>query len=91
LSLSNYYEVATASGLKDNTFGFADLGFVADVPLNVRPGPLRQVTLSGGPTCSGWLERPTARRPPDPNALNARTSRAEAGPGVWDGGLKIEY
>ena len=93
LSLSNYYEVATASGLKDNTFGFADLGFVADVPLTFVPARYGKWTLSGGPHLL-WLGSNAQRLagPPDPNALNALNVTSGSGFQVYGMvGLKIEY
>jgi hypothetical protein len=93
LSLSNYYEVATATGVKDQTFGFADLGFVADVPLKFVPARYGKWTISGGPHLL-WLgsNNKLLAGPPGPQALNGLNVTGGKGFEVYGiAGLKIEY
>ena len=54
LSLNDYYQVATSAGVSDKTFGFADLGLIADVPLKFIPARYGKWTFSGGPISFGW-------------------------------------
>jgi hypothetical protein len=93
LSLDKYYEVATATGVKDKTFGFADLGIVADVPLKFVPARFGRWTLSGGPHLL-WLgsNNKLLAGPPSTSALNALNVTGGKAFEVWGvAGIKIEY
>jgi hypothetical protein len=70
LSLDKYYEVATATGVRDKTFGFADLGFAVDIPLKFMPGRYGKWTFSAGPHLL-WLGQNTRlpRGPRDPGSF----------------------
>jgi len=93
LSLDNYYEVATATGVHDKTFGFADLGLAADVPLSFVPARFGKWTFSSGFHML-WLGPNTnlLAGPPSPNALNALNVTGGKGMEVYGlTGIKIEY
>jgi hypothetical protein len=93
LSLDNYYEVATATGTTDKTFGFADLGFAADVPLTFVPARYGKWTFSGGPHLL-WLgsNNKSLAGPPNANALNGLNVTGGKGFEVWAvAGVKVEY
>lgn len=93
LSLDNYYEVATATGVTDKTFGFADLGFVVDVPLRFVPARYGKWTFSGGPHLL-WLgsNNKLLAGPPNANALNGLNVTGGKGFEVWAvAGVKVEY
>jgi hypothetical protein len=93
LSLDNYYEVASATGLTDKTFGFADLGFVVDVPLRFVPARYGKWTFSGGPHLL-WLgdNNKLLAGPPNTNALNGLNVTGGKGFEVWAvAGVKVEY
>jgi hypothetical protein len=93
LSLDKYYEVVTASGVQDKTFGFADLGFMLDIPLKFIPARYGKWTFSGGPHLL-WLGQNTKllAGPASANALNALNVTGGNGFQVWGiAGVKIEY
>jgi hypothetical protein len=93
LSLDKYYEVATATGVTDKTFGFADLGFVVDVPLRFVPARYGKWTFSGGPHLL-WLgsNNKLLAGPPNANALNGLNVTGGTGFEVWAvAGVKVEY
>jgi hypothetical protein len=93
LSLDNYYEVATSTGVSDKTFGFADLGLMVDVPLKFVPARYGKWTFSGGPHFL-WLgsNNKLIAGSPASGALNALNITGGSGFEVWAvAGLKIEY
>jgi hypothetical protein len=93
LSLSNYYQVATSTSLTNSTFGFADLGFMVDVPLKFIPARFGKWTASAGPHLL-WLgsNNKLLAGPPSPQALNALNVTSGSGFQVWGlAALKIEY
>jgi hypothetical protein len=93
LGLDTYYEVATSAGLADETFGFADLGLVVDVPLKFVPARYGRWTLAGGPHFL-WLgnNNKLIAGPPTLGAFNALNVTGGNGFEVWSfAGLKIEY
>jgi hypothetical protein len=93
LSLDKYYEVATSSGVTDSTFGFADLGFMVDVPLKFVPTRFGKWTASAGPHLL-WLgaNNRLLAGPPGSRALNGLDVTGGKGFEVWGiAGLKIEY
>jgi hypothetical protein len=93
LSVDKYYEVATSTGISDSTFGFADLGFMVDVPLKFIPARYGKWTFSGGPHLL-WLGTNTKKLagPSSNDALNGLNVTGGAGFEVWAAaGIKIEY
>ena len=93
LSLDKYYEVATTSGIRNKTFGFADLALAADVPLKFVPARFGKWTFSSGFHML-WLGKgPTALSgPPNDNALNGLNVTGGKGFEVYGvTGLKLEY
>jgi hypothetical protein len=93
LSLKDYYEVASASGVSDQTFGYADLGLMVDVPLKFVSQKFGKWTLSAGPHFL-WLgsNAKLLAGPPSPTALNGLNVTSGKGFEVWGlAGLKIEY
>jgi hypothetical protein len=93
LSLDNYYQVATTSGLKDKTFGYADLGFAADLPLRFIPARFGKWTASAGLHLL-WLggNNSLLAGPPSDQALNGLNVTAGSGFQVWGlTGIKLEY
>ncbi len=93
LSLSNYYQVATSTGVHDQTFGYADQGFVADVPLKFMPARYGKWTFSAGVHLL-WLgdNNKLLAGPPSPSALNGLNVTGGKGFEVWGvTGIKIEY
>lgn len=93
LSLDKYYEVASSTGVKDKTFGFGDLGILADVPLSFMPARFGRWTLSGGVHLL-WLgdNSRLLSGPTSTNALNALNVTGGKGLEVWGvAGIKIEY
>jgi len=93
LSLDKYYEVATGTGLTDKTFGFADLGLAADVPLKFVPARYGRWTFSAGIHLL-WLGDNTKLLggPPTTGALNALNVTGGEDLEVWGvTGIKIEY
>jgi hypothetical protein len=93
LSLDKYYEVATAAGVSDKTFGFADLGLMVDVPLKFMPARYGKWTFSGGPHLL-WLGQhgKLLAGPAQATALNGLNVTGGKGFEVWGvAGLKIEY
>ncbi len=93
LSVENYYEVATVTGVHDKTFGFADLGLAADVPLGFVPARFGKWTFTSGVHML-WLghNAKLLSGPPGPNALNALNVTGGKGMEVYGlTGIKIEY
>jgi len=93
LSLDKYYEVATSSGVTDETFGFADLGFAADVPLKFIPARYGRWTVSAGLHML-WLgsNSKLLAGPPTTGALNALNVTGGKDFEIWGlTGIKIEY
>ncbi len=93
LSLSDYYQVATATGLTNSTFGYADLGFAVDVPLKFMPPRFGRWTASAGLHLL-WLGTNTQllAGPPSPTALNGLNVTTGSGFEVWGVvGVKMEY
>lgn len=93
LSLHDYYEVATTTGLKDKTFGYADLALAADVPLKFMPARYGKWTFTSG-LHALWLGSTTKllAGPPGNNAQNGLNVTGGKGFEVWGiTGLRIEY
>ncbi len=93
LSLHDYYEVATTTGVHDQTFGYADLALAADVPLKFMPGRYGKWTFTTGLHML-WLgpNNKLLAGPPGPNALNALNVTGGNGFEVWGlTGIRIEY
>jgi len=93
LSLHDYYEVATTTGVTDATFGYADLALAADVPLKFMPARYGKWTFTSG-LHGLWLGSTTKllAGPPGPNALNALNVTNGKGFEVWGvTGIRIEY
>ena len=93
LSLDKYYEVATSTGVRDKTFGYADLGVAADIPLKFMPARFGKWTFSSGVHML-WLGSNTKllAGPSSSNALNALNVTGGKGFEVWGvTGVKIEY
>ena len=93
LSLDKYYEVATGTGVRDKTFGYADLGVAADIPLKFMPARFGKWTFSSGVHML-WLGSNTKllAGPSSYNALNALNVTGGKGFEVWGvTGVKIEY
>jgi len=93
LSLDKYYQLATTSGLKNQTFGYADLGFAADVPLAFIPARYGKWTASAGLHLL-WLgtNNKLLAGPPSDSALNGLNVTGGSGMQVWGlTGLKVEY
>jgi hypothetical protein len=93
LSLDKYYEVATATGMLDRTFGFADLGFMLDLPLKFIPARFGKWTFAAGPHLL-WLgsNAKLLAGPSGPSALNGLNVTGGKGMEVWGiAGIKIEY
>jgi len=93
LSLHDYYEVASTTGVKDKTFGYADLALAADVPLKFVPARYGKWTFTSGFHML-WLgaNNKLLAGPPGPNALNALNVTDGKGFEVWGlTGIRIEY
>jgi hypothetical protein len=93
LSLHDYYEVATATGLQDKTFGYADLALAADVPLKFMPARYGKWTFTSG-LHGLWLGSTTKllAGPSSTNAQNGLNVTGGKGFEVWGVmGIKIEY
>ena len=94
LGLDKYYEVATGSGVRDETFGYADLALAVDVPLRFVPARYGRWTFSSGLHML-WLgsNSKLLAGPPDAtNALNGLNVTGGKGFEVWGvTGVKIEY
>ena len=93
LSLDKYYEVATTTGVSDDTFGFADLGVMVDIPLKFIPARYGKWTFSAGPHFL-WLGQNSKllAGPPSNNALNGLNVTGGNGFEIWAAaGVKIEY
>lgn len=92
LSLDKYYEVATGTGVTDKTFGFADLGFAADVPLKFVPARYGRWTFSSGIHLLWLGDNTTLLAGPPGTALNALNVTGGKDLEVWGvTGVKIEY
>ena len=93
LSLHNYYEVAPTSGVKDKTFGYADLALAADIPLKFMRARYGRWTFTSGFHML-WLgsNNKLLAGPPGPNALNGLNVTGGKGFEVWGvTGVRIEY
>jgi len=93
LSLSHYYEVATSTGVTDKTVGYADQGFMADVPLKFIPARYGKWTFSAGVHLL-WLggNNKLLAGPPSASALNGLNVTGGKGFEVWGvTGVKLEY
>ncbi len=93
LSLDNYYQVATSTGVHNKTFGYADLALAADVPLKFIPARYGKWTFTSGLHML-WLgeNNKLLAGPPSTNALNALNVTGGKGFEVWGlTGLRIEY
>jgi hypothetical protein len=91
LSLDNYYQVATATGVTDDTFGYADLGFAVDVPLKFVCQVGRWWTAPRPARC-GWVNNKLLAGPPSPTALNGLNVTGGSGFEPWGVvGLRVEY
>ena len=92
LSLDKYYEVATGTGVNDKTFGFADLGLAADVPLKFVPARYGRWTFSSGIHLLWLGDNTTLLAGPPGTALNALNVTGGKDLEVWGvTGVKIEY
>ncbi len=93
LSLAHYYEVATSTGVTDKTFGYADQGFAADVPLKFIPARYGKWTFSAGVHLL-WLgsNNKLLAGPSSASALNGLNVTGGKGFEVWGvTGIKLEY
>lgn len=93
LSLDKYYEVATATGVNDETFGYADLAFAADVPLRFVPARFGRWTATAALHLL-WLgsNNKLLAGPLGPSALNGLNVTGGSGFEPWGVvGLRIEY
>jgi len=93
LSLDKYYEVASSTAVQDKTFGYADQGIAADVPLKFIPARYGKWTFSTGVHLL-WLgdNNKLLAGPPSANALNALNVTGGKGFEVWGiTGVKLEY
>ncbi len=93
LSLAHYYEVATSTGVTDKTFGYADQGFAADVPLKFIPARYGKWTFSSGVHLL-WLggNNKLLAGPASASALNGLNVTGGKGFEVWGvTGVKLEY
>ncbi len=93
LSLDNYYQVATATGLTSETFGYADLGFAVDVPLKFVPAKFGRWTATAALHLL-WLgsNNQLLAGPASPNALNGLNVTGGSGFEPWGVvGLRMEY
>jgi hypothetical protein len=93
LSLDKYYEVATATGVSDETFGFADMALALDIPLKFVPPRFGKWTFSTG---LHFLLLGTNTRllagPATASALNGLNVTGGKDFEMWTlTGLKIEY
>jgi len=93
LSLHDYYEVATTTGVHDKTFGYADVALAADVPLKFMPARHGKWTFTSGFHML-WLgpNNKLLAGPVGPNALNALNVTGGKDFEVWGlTGIRIEY
>ncbi len=93
LSLKDYYEVATSTGISSKAFGYANLGLMVDVPLKFMPPKYGKWTLTAGPQFL-WLgtNNKLIAGPPSANALNGLNVTGGKGFQVSGlAGLKLEY
>jgi hypothetical protein len=93
LSLDNYYQVATTTGVQNETFGYADLALAVDVPMKFMPARYGKWTFTSGIHML-WLgsNNKLLAGPPSPNALNALNVTGGSGYQVWGlTGFRIEY
>jgi hypothetical protein len=93
LSLDDYYEVATGAGVNDETFGYADLAFAADVPLRFVPARYGRWTATAALHLL-WLgsNNKLLAGPPGPGALNGLSVTGGSGFEPWGVvGLRMEY
>jgi hypothetical protein len=93
LSLNDYYQVATITGVQNKTFGYADLAFAADVPLKFMPARYGRWTFTSGLHLL-WLgsNNQLLAGPPSLNALNGLNVTGGSAFNVWGVlGLRMEY
>lgn len=93
LSLDKYYEVSTATGISDTTFGFVDTALAADIPMKFVPPRYGKWTFSSGLHFL-WLgaNPKLLAGPATANAANGLNVTSGKGFNLWSvAGLKIEY